>query len=120
MIKPSMFYTEPTLNDYREIEPEKIIREHLLTEGTRRKTFEEDVIEINKEVCPKDLVNSGLFVYGLKANQTNKKAIEYYVERWARRNLLYRSNKTIVVPKELWEQCDKENYEFTKGKDREI
>lgn len=118
MIKDNMFYGDPTLKDYREIDPRKIIREFLLCMGTRgRKSITDDVVEINHEVKPEDLISSGLFVYGLKDNATNKRAIEYYCERWARKNQIM-NVAYIKVPDDLWQECDEYNEKFTNGNDR--
>ncbi|MBO4499176.1 MAG: hypothetical protein J5732_02855 [Bacteroidaceae bacterium] len=100
----------------------EIIREHLLIKGTKEKTrIEGDtiVIDTNHFVSPKDLVRSGLFIYGLKDNATNRSAIVYYCERWARINQIM-EGPCIKVPEDLWKECDKKNCEFTQGKDREV
>lgn len=118
MIKNNMFYGDPTIKDYRDIDPREIIREHLLNKGTRARNFVDGTInEIHHKIMPCELVDSGLFVYGLKHNPTNKRAIEYYCERWARQNQIM-DDKYIRVPVELWNECDERNKEFTKGNDR--
>lgn len=122
MIKDNMFYGDPTLKDYREMDICEIIREYLLTKGTQGRLMAKRgtiPCDINRSVSPKDLVRSGLFVYGLKDNPTNRSAIEYYCERWARQNLLITESGSINVPDDLWQECDEKNREFTKGKDRE-
>jgi len=122
MIKDNMFYGDPTLKDYREMDIREIIREHLLTKGTQGRLITERgtiPCDINRSVSPKDLVRSGLFVYGLKDNPTNRSAIEYYCERWARRNQIMTDGGSIKVPDDLWQECDEYNRKFTKGKDRE-
>ncbi len=122
MIKDNMFYGDPTLKDYREMDICEIIREHLLTKGTQGRILTKkgtEPCDINRSVSPKDLVRSGLFVYGLKDNPTNRSAIEYYCERWARQNLLMTEGGSIKIPNDLWRECDEKNREFTKGKDRE-
>lgn len=118
MIKNNMFYGDPTIKDYREIDPIEVIREHLLSKGTRqRHSINGAITEINHEIEPFNLIDSGLFVYRLKNNPTNKRAIEYYCERWARQNQIM-VGKLIHVPVELWHECDEKNKEFTNGNDR--
>ena len=122
MIKDNMFYGDPTLKDYREMDIREIIREHLLTKGTQGRMLTKkgtEPCDINRSVSPKDLVRSGLFVYGLKDNPTNRSAIEYYCERWARQHQIMTDGGSIKVPDDLWRECDEKNREFTKGKDRE-
>lgn len=120
MIKNNMFYTDPTIKDYRDMDIREIIREHLLTKGTwSRNALKKGQVEpTNKVVRPKDLVPSGLFVYGLKDNATNKRAIEYYCERWAHKYQIIDEHGVISIPADLWEECDKKNKEFTNGADR--
>lgn len=120
MINKNMFYGIPTINDYREMDVLEIIREYLLTKGTWSRPWRvgEMPEPIHKEVSCKDLVTSGLFVYGLKDNPTNRKAIEYYCERWGHIHQRIDEKNVISVPSDLWEECDKKNEEFTKGLDR--
>lgn len=120
MINRNMFYGDPTIEDYREMDIPKIIREYLLSKGTWSRPFRVDEMPepINKDVSCKDLVTSGLFVYGLKDNPTNRRAVEYYCERWGHINQLIDKRNLVRVPSELWEECDKKNEEFTKGLDR--
>ena len=120
MISKNMFYnTEVTLDEYRDMDPVEIIREYLLTKGTwHHFCGSKKPEQVNKLIHPKELVDSGLFVYGLKSNATNRKAVEYYCERWARQNLLLTDKCLIKVPDELWNECDKKNEEFTYGNDR--
>ena len=108
-----MFYGESTLTDYREMDVREIMKEYLLFKGTRG----HNTIEINHEVLPSDLVPSGLFVYGLKANATNKQAVRYYIERFAHINQLW-EGRLIKIPFALWVECDQLNEIFTNGKDR--
>lgn len=113
MIKESMFFTEPTIKDYREISLPKVVEEFLLCKGTRK----HDGTAINQKVKPKDLCSSALFVYGLKDNATNKAAVVYYCERQARRSDSM-DGDFIKIPSEFWEKCDRKNKEFTHGNDR--
>lgn len=121
MIKDNMFYGDPTLKDYRDMDIREIIREYLLTKGTwgngiiTKNGIER--VEINHEVHPEDLVTSGLFVYGLKDNPTNRTAVAYYCERWGRIHQIMDGSR-IKVPDDLWNECDKKNLEFTFGNDR--
>lgn len=120
MIKDNMFYGDPTLKDYRDMDIREIIREHLLTKGTWCDLIKKDGIkrvEINHYVSPLDLVASGLFVYGLKDNPTNRKAVSYYCERWGRINQIMDGSE-IKVPADLWKECDEKNREFTMGNKR--
>lgn len=115
-----MFFTEPTIKDYREMDVEKIIREHLLTKGTwsHPTLKDEKSIPINKWVSPKSLVPDGLYTYGLKANATNKRAIEYYCERWARIHQIFDDRDgCIKVPDALWKECDEYNRKMTGRKE---
>lgn len=117
-----MFYGDPTLKDYRDMDIREIIREHLLTKGTWGKSFTKNGIErveINHCVHPKDLVPSGLFVYGLKDNPTNRTAVAYYCERWGRVHQIM-SGSEIKVPSDLWKECDEKNREFTNMKPIEL
>ena len=115
-----MFYGEPKLKDYRDMDIREIVREYLLTKGTWGNSITKNGIgrvEINHEVQPKSLVTSGLFVYGLKDNPTNRTAVAYYCERWGRINQIMDCGK-IKVPADLWKECDEKNREFTLGNDR--
>ncbi|MBR0116465.1 MAG: hypothetical protein IJM04_04205 [Prevotella sp.] len=114
MIKENMFFGERTLKEYRDISLMDVIREFLLSKGTWR----ENGIPSNLTVAPRDLVDSALFVYGLKYNSTNRKAMEYYCERKAREEQIMRGS-TILIPTELWEDCDRHNREFTHRKKNE-
>jgi hypothetical protein len=120
MIKENMFYTEPTIKDYREMDIREIIREYLLTKGTwTRNIWKNEKPEpTHKMVHKKDLVSSGLFVYGLKDNPTNKRAVEYYCERWGHIHQIIDEHGVIKIPEDLWEECDKYNAEHTNGNDR--
>lgn len=111
MIKENMFFGERTLKEYRDIKLDDVMREFLLCKGTWNKEGE----PINKKVSPKGLVDSALYIYRLKYNSTNKKAMEYYCEREARkRNIM--DGSVICVPADLWEECDLHNREFTNKK----
>lgn len=120
MIKSSMFYGEPTIKDYRDMEIEKIIEEYLLIKGTWYKSpnNDEQPKPINKEVNVRALVDSGLFVYELKCNATNKKAVEYYCERWGYIHQIIDEHGVITIPKEIWDKCDEYNNLMTGGNDR--
>lgn len=117
-----MFYTDPTIKDYREMDIREIIREYLLTKGTwtRHIYKSEQPKPTHKVVHPKDLVSSGLFVYGLKDNPTNKRAVEYYCERWAHIHQIIDERGVIQIPADLWEECDEYNRVHTNGNDRKI
>jgi len=120
MIKNNMFYGDPTIKEYRDMDIREIIREYLLTKGTwTRHTYKKEPPKpTHKVVHPKDLVSSGLFVYGLKDNPTNKRAIEYYCERWGHIHQIIDEHGVIQIPADLWEECDKYNEEHTNGNDR--
>lgn len=109
MIKENMFYGERTIKEYRDIKLDDVIKEYLLTKGT----WNREGKPCNIQVTPKQLVSSCLFVYELKSNTTNKRASEYYCEREARIRQIM-NNTQIMIPQELWEECDKRNREFTK------
>ena len=97
-----------------------IIREYLLTKGTWTRNIwkDEPPKPTNKTVNKKDLVSSGLFVYGLKDNPTNKRAVEYYCEKWGHIHQIIDNNGVIQIPDDLWEECDKYKEEHTNGNDR--
>ena len=120
MIKSNMFYGNPTIKEYRDMNIREIIREYLLTKGTWTRLIykKEPPKPTHKVVHLKDLVSSGLFVYGLKDNLTNKRAIEYYCERWGHIHQLIDEHGVIQIPADLWEECDKKNEEYTNGNDR--
>lgn len=120
MIKNNMFYGEPTIKEYRDMEIEKIIEEYLLTKGTWYKSpfKNEKPKQINKEVSAKSLVSSGLFVYGLKDNPTNRRAVEYYCERWGHIHQIIGEHGVIRIPEDLWNRCDEYNRIHTNGNDR--
>lgn len=115
-----MFYGYPTIKEYRDMEIEKIIEEYLLTKGTWYKSpfKNEKPKQINKEVSAKSLVSSGLFVYGLKDNPTNKRAVEYYCERWGHIHQIIGEHGVIRIPEDLWNRCDEYNRIYTNGNDR--
>lgn len=115
-----MFFTEPTIKDYRNMEIEKIIEEYLLTKGTWYKSpyKDEQPKSINKAVSAKSLVSSGLFVYGLKDNPTNRRAVEYYCERWGHIHQIIDDRGVISIPEELWDKADEYNRIHTNGNDR--
>lgn len=120
MIKENMFYGDPTIKDYREMDIPSIIKEYLLTKGTWYKSpYKDDKPKpINKKVSAKSLVSSGLFVYGLKDNATNKRAVEYYCERWGHIHQIIDEHGVISIPKEIWDECDEYNRVHTNGNDR--
>ena len=100
MIKENMFFGERTLKEYRDIKLDDVIKEFLLCKGT----WDKDGKTINKKVAPKSLVDSALYVYGLKYNSTNKKAMEWYCEREARVRQIM-TGSLICIPPELWQEC---------------
>lgn len=108
MIKESMFFADPKIKDYREISLDDVLTEYLLCKGT----WDSKGNEINKKVSIKSIVDSALFIYNLKSNSTNKKAVEYYCEREACRRMLFSEN-SIVVPDDIWNKCNMKNKEFT-------
>lgn len=108
MIKENMFFGERTLKEYRDIKLDDVVKEFLLCKGT----WDKDGKPINKKVAPKSLVDSALYVYRLKYNSTNKKAMEWYCEREARVRQIM-TGSLICIPPELWLECDKHNREFT-------
>lgn len=120
MIKDIMFYGQRTLEDYREMDIEKIIEEFLLAKGTWYKSpsKKEEPKPINKEVTAKSLVTPGLMVYGLKDNPTNRRAVEYYCERWGRVNQNISIDGVIRIPKDIWDKVDEYNRIHTNGNDR--
>lgn len=114
MIKENMFFGERTLKEYRNIKLDDVVKEFLLCKGT----WDKDGNPTNKEVRPKDLVDSALYVYELKSNSTNRRAMEYYCEREARVRQIM-GGEMIHVPTELWNECDRHNREFTLRKEDE-
>lgn len=86
MINKNMFFAEDKIKDYRDMKLDDILREHLLFKGT----IDSNGMSCNMKVKVKDLVSSGLFVYNLKTNATNKQAI-------------------IIVPPEIWKECNDVN-----------
>lgn len=116
MIKENMFYGQRTINEYREIHLEDVLFEYLLFKGTRTA----DNIPINRTVLPKELVSSALYIYELKSNPTNTRAMEYYCERQARQLQIMGidlfKKACINIPTDIWEKADMHNKEFTKGK----
>ena len=115
MIKQELFYSEPTLKDYREMNIERIIEEFLLTKGTwSHSPFkDEEKQPINQTVTAKSLVMSGLFFYRLKNNPANRKAVEYYCEQWAHINQIIDEHGVITIPVALWKKCDDYNHKMT-------
>ncbi|MBR1809589.1 MAG: hypothetical protein IJ776_09430 [Paludibacteraceae bacterium] len=106
-----MFVGEPTIKEYRDIRLENVLKEYLYFKGT----FDSDdtTKQINKEVCPKFLCRSALWLYGLKDNPTNRMSVIYYCERQARQNLWYKHD-IIVIPDEIWRECDEYNRKMCK------
>ena len=104
MINKNMFFVESKIKDYRDMKLDDILREHLLFKGT----IDSDGSSYNMEVKAKDLVSSGLFIYNLKANATNKQAIIYYCEREAQRRGIMNKG-LIIVPPEIWKECNEIN-----------
>ena len=113
MIKENMFFTEPTIKDYRDIKLDDVLKEFLLYKGT----WDGSGKPTNKKVAPKVLCDSALYVYGLKSNPTNKRAVIYYCEREARIRQIM-DGDSIRIPKDLWEECDKYNRIYC-GKERQ-
>ena len=108
MINKSFFFSEPKIKDYRDISLDAVLKEYLLYKGT----WDDRKEPINKEVGTKQLINSGLFVYGLKSNPTNRRAIEYYCAREAQRRNLLTDDNQIKVPEEIWNECNEYNKKF--------
>lgn len=113
MINKSMFFADAKIENYRDMKLDDILREHLLFKGT----IGSDGTAENLEVKAKDLVSSGLFIYNLKANATNKQAIIYYCEREAQRRGIM-SKGYIIVPPEIWKECDAINRDVRNRRDR--
>lgn len=111
MINKSMFFADAKIENYRDMKLDDILREHLLFKGT----IDSDGTPYNKEVKAKDLVSSGLFVYNLKSNATNKQAIIYYCEREAQQRGIF-SKGFIIVPPEIWKECNDVNKNIKKQK----
>lgn len=107
MIGRNMFYGEPTISDYREMVLDDILKEYLKYKGT----WDNKGNDTNKTVRTKDLIGSALFVYGLKSNPTNRQAVEYYCEREARRRLIMLQDE-IVVPDNIWNECNEYNRKY--------
>ena len=54
----------------------------------------------------------------LMANPTNKRAIEYYCERWARIHQIFDDGRgCIKVPDALWKECNEYNRKMTGKED---
>lgn len=104
MINKNMFVGEPTIKEYRDISLVDVLKEYLLFKGT----FDEKQNPCNKDVHPKELCRSALWVYGLKDNPTNRTNVVYYCERQARQNLWLREGR-IVIPEEIWNDCNEYN-----------
>lgn len=111
MINKSMFFADAKIKEYRDMRLDDILREHLLFKGT----FDFDGTPCNMEVRAKDLVSSGLFLYNLKANATNKQAVIYYCEREAQRRCIM-SKGYIAVPSEIWNECNNINKDVANRK----
>ena len=109
MIGKNMFVGYPTIKNYRDLELEDILREFLYFKGT----FDDENNPCNKEVSPKELCRSALWVYGLKDNPTNRTNVVYYCERQARQNLWFRRDH-IVIPEEIWLDCNEYNRKMCK------
>lgn len=109
MIGKNMFVGEPTIKEYRDISLEDVLKEFLYFKGT----FNEKNVAINEEVHPKDLCRSALWLYGLKDNPTNRTNVVYYCERQARQNLWVRRDH-IVIPDEIWLDCNEYNRKMCK------
>lgn len=105
MINKAFFFTEPTIKDYRDMKLDDVLKEFLLFKGTQNGD--------NKSVKVKELISSALFVYGLKSNQTNKAAVTYYIEKEARQRMIFIKD-SIIIPRELWDECDKYNKEHSR------
>lgn len=102
-----MFYGDPTIRDYREMSLNNILIEFLKYKGT----WDEEGNKINETIKTKELVDSALFIYGLKSNPTNRRAVEYFCEREARRGDIMLHDK-IVVPANIWNECNEYNKKF--------
>lgn len=109
-----MFYGNRTIDDYRDIQLEEVLLEYLLFKGTRDPAGN----PIHRTVLPKQLVSSALYIYELKSNPTNIRAMEYYCERQARQLQIMGidlfKEACINIPTDIWEKADMHNKEFTK------
>lgn len=106
MIKDSMFFSERTITDYRDIVLDDVLKEYLLFKGTR----DSDNKPMHQFVYIKDIIFAGLQIYSLKYNETNKKSVAYYCEREARRRNLYDDKDGLItVPVRIWNECDAKN-----------
>lgn len=116
MINKNFFFTEPKIQDYREISLDAVLKEYLLYKGT----WDSKGNPTNEAVSAKDLIGSGLFVYGLKSNPTNRRAVEYYCCREAQRRLLLSDRGNVItVPKELWNECNEYNEKYCRKSENE-
>lgn len=107
MIDKRMFFADPKIEDYRDIRLDDVLKEYLLFKGT----IDTDGSEINKKVYLPNIVGSALFIYNLKSNQTNKDVVKYYCEREARRRLIL-DGSMIVVPNDIWNECNRINEQY--------
>lgn len=110
MISKSMFCCDvPTIKEYRDMKLEDVLKEYLYTKGT----WDDEEKPCNKQVTPKELCRSALWLYSLKDNPTNKTNVVYYCEKKAREMLWMRSNR-IIIPDEIWNDCDAYNRKMCK------
>jgi len=100
-----MFYSEtPKIREYREIDLVEVLKEYLLYKGTRNDSNE----PCNKQVSPRELCSSALWLYELKDNPTNRRNVVYYCEKKAREALWVKSDR-IHIPDDIWNECDEYN-----------
>ena len=109
MINKNMFVGEPTIKEYRDISLVDVLKEYLFAKGT----WDDNGHACNKQVSPRELFSSALWLYELKDNPTNRRNVVYYCEKKAREALWVKSDR-IHIPDDIWNECDDYNRKMTK------
>jgi hypothetical protein len=87
-----------TLKVYDDIDGLKVIEDYLLFKGTSKK---ENGIHLS------DLEKMALITYGLKVNATNKLYVGWHLDKFYKRNGLFRQGMKVVdIPADIYDRVD--------------
>lgn len=94
-----VFVKAETIKKYEEIDPVFVITEYFLDKYPiniiKAKSEDDYVMRLS------DIVEHALLIYRLTFNTTNRKNVEWIIEKYFRRNFLFDDKNRVRVPKEV-------------------
>ncbi len=105
--KAKDFVDKDTLKIYSDIDGLKVVEEYLLFKGT-------DHIRNSMQIHISHLEKMAHIEYGLKVNETNKLYVGMYLDKYYKKNGLFKGSdmKYVRVPKEIFDRVDKLHARF--------